>query len=245
MPEFDRNPRQPTRERLRRGLATGLLVFLATVAIASAVTAILPRHYSAVARVGIELQPPPVGQAAESFDPYFIQTEFEVIRSDPVLGQVVADLKLRERWAPRGRGADPLSPTQAADLLRSRLTQSVVRGTSLVAIHCYSEQATEAAEIANAVATAYAALRQGQVRAYDHARRQADDPKTVDRPARLVEVEVVDRAEPPLRPIRPNALLNLTLGIGAGLVLGLLAVMLRVRRLRAGAPDDAVVASRT
>src|SRR5271169_3188703 len=71
-----------------------LAVFLLVVITATLVTFILPESYSSTARIKIErdqsdiqalMGAPPL----QSYDPYFIQTEFEVIQSELILGQVV------------------------------------------------------------------------------------------------------------------------------------------------------------
>lgn len=233
------------REPIRRGVATGLLVFLTTVAIASAITALLPRSYMAVARVEVTLRSLADTPKDPAWDPYVIQTEFEVIRSDKVLGRVVADLKLQERWARRFGVGGVLQPAEVVKLLRTAMDERVIRSTALIEIGFYDEQPNEAAEIANAIATAYANFRKGQVRAYEEAKRGGADSVGVDRPARLVDVQIVDRAEPPLKPIRPNPQLNLLVGVVAGLGLGLVVGLLtaiwlaaRARRVPSGARDE-------
>src|SRR5262245_62985941 len=80
-----------------------LAVFLLVVITATLVTFILPETFSSTARIKVErdqtdiqslLQP----QNPWGYDPYFIQTEFEVIQSEVVLGKVIENLKLYEYW---------------------------------------------------------------------------------------------------------------------------------------------------
>src|ERR1700759_813464 len=71
-----------------------LAVFLLVVITATLVTFILPESYSSTARIKVErdqsdIQTLAGGQVMGSYDPYFIQTEFEVIQSEVVLGKVV------------------------------------------------------------------------------------------------------------------------------------------------------------
>jgi Mg-chelatase subunit ChlD len=87
------------------------------------------------------------------YDPYFIQTEFEVIRSEPVLGKVVDDLKLDEAWAKKG-GAK-VDKAEAVRLLRQQLDLRPVQNTNLIEIGVKSVRSEEAATIANAIAKAY------------------------------------------------------------------------------------------
>ena len=93
-----------------------------------------------------------------SYDPYFIQTTFEIIQSDAVLGKVVDALKLDEAWA-NNYGGGKLEKKTAIALLKKRLDLKPVRNTKLIEIGATSDQPEEAAKIANAVADAYRSYR--------------------------------------------------------------------------------------
>src|SRR5258706_15213316 len=74
-----------------------LAVFLLVVITATLVTFILPESFSSTARIKIERDSTDISGMAErpfsgTYDPYFIQTEFEVIQSEIILGKVVHDL---------------------------------------------------------------------------------------------------------------------------------------------------------
>src|SRR5215471_18887221 len=80
-----------------------LAVFLLVVITATVVTFILPESYSSSARIKIERDTPDISfsdpqNAVRNYDPYFIQTEFEVIQSEIILSNVIADLHLNEKW---------------------------------------------------------------------------------------------------------------------------------------------------
>src|SRR5256885_14153500 len=67
-----------------------LAVFLLVVITASLVTFILPESYSSTTRIKVEGNQSDVTFSGDprlgaSYDPYFIQTEFETIRSERVL----------------------------------------------------------------------------------------------------------------------------------------------------------------
>ena len=80
-----------------------------------------------------------------SYDPYFIQTTFEIIQSDAVLEPVVSKLKLD----------DALDKKEAIARLRKRLDLQPVKNTKLIEIGVVGDQPIESAKIANAVAEAY------------------------------------------------------------------------------------------
>src|SRR5437764_6473706 len=70
-----------------------LAVFLLVVSTGTLVTFILPECFSSVARIKSERNGsaiPEVGGRIQAggYDPYFIQTEFEVIQSEIILGKV-------------------------------------------------------------------------------------------------------------------------------------------------------------
>src|SRR5271165_3881592 len=79
-----------------------LAVFLLVVITATVVTFILPESFSSMVRIKVERDVSDVagvGTTAQtapgySYDPYFIQTEFEVIQSAVVLDRVIDNLKL-------------------------------------------------------------------------------------------------------------------------------------------------------
>src|SRR5262247_1509735 len=80
-----------------------LAVFLLVVITATLVTFILPEQFSSTARIKIERDQSDISGFSErpfgaGYDPYFIQTEFEVIQSEVILGKVIEDLDLNKEW---------------------------------------------------------------------------------------------------------------------------------------------------
>ena len=83
--------------RLRKTVI--LAVFLLVVITATLVTFILPESFSSSTRIKIERDQSDITGMAErggfgvvGYDPYFIQTEFELIQSELILGKVDEDL---------------------------------------------------------------------------------------------------------------------------------------------------------
>jgi len=131
-------------------------VFLLVVIASVAITYILPESYASTARIKIEPSVPGamVG-ATTSYDPYFLQTQFEIIGSQPVLGPVVEKLGLNERWGKKYNAGEMLKTSRAIEILKQRIDVRPVRNTSLVSITVYSDDRHEAAEIANAIVDSY------------------------------------------------------------------------------------------
>ncbi len=138
-----------------------LAVFLLVVITATLVTFILPEKYSSTARIEVErdqtdiqaLMQSPMAMGA--YDPYFIQTEFEVIQSELILGRVVDDLNLQDVWGKTYGNGEKLSRQDAISVLKRKMALHPVRNTILIEIQVFSEKPAEAAEIANAIAKAY------------------------------------------------------------------------------------------
>jgi len=138
-----------------------LAVFLLVVITATLVTFILPESYASSARIKVERDSPDVAGLTErggllgGYDPYFIQTEFEVIQSETILGKVIADLNLNTEWGRKYASGEKLKTPETQAILKGRLDLRPVRSTSLIEIRVYSEDKEEAARIANGIAHAY------------------------------------------------------------------------------------------
>ncbi len=138
------------------------VVFLITFVIAVVVTFILPESYASTARIKVESDMVDnsytTGGPADhvpSYDPYFIQTTFEVIQSQLVLSNVVTAQNLNVKWGKRYYRGETLKLTETMDILKRRLVLAPVRNTRLITITVYDEDRQEAADLANAVAKAY------------------------------------------------------------------------------------------
>ncbi|MEO5803461.1 MAG: polysaccharide biosynthesis tyrosine autokinase [Verrucomicrobiota bacterium] len=144
--------------RLRKTVI--LLVFLLVVVTTTAVTFLLPKTYASKARIridkditaveGIENKPTYSG-----YDPFWLQTEFDVIQSASVLNEVIRKLGLNEKWAEKAKMTGGLSTEQTYEILKRQISVRPSRNTSLVEIWVYSEDRNEAAEIANTIAAVY------------------------------------------------------------------------------------------
>jgi uncharacterized protein involved in exopolysaccharide biosynthesis len=126
-----------------------------------------PTTYQAAARIRINHEQQDTSgwgnpRISPGYDPYFIQTEFEVIQSEAVLGKVIRELDLNKQWGKKYAGDERLRTYETMMLLRSKLECRPVRNTSLIEIRVSSDKPEEAARIANAIAETYQALRSQQ-----------------------------------------------------------------------------------
>jgi capsular exopolysaccharide synthesis family protein len=137
-----------------------IAVFLLVAITATVVTFILPESYSSTTRMQVD---PDINdirgltdtQSYLPYDPYFIQTAFEIIQDQVVLGKVIENLNLNTEWGKKYGGGETLKTSETMELLKKRMTLDTVRNTKLIEITVYSEDKDEAAKIANAVAEAY------------------------------------------------------------------------------------------
>lgn len=118
------------------------------------------RTYTSVARIGVGVlkQPVQVNSAAEAgpaYDPYFIQTEFDRIRSDAVLTQVISELRRWPDFADHTKISDETGNQDALRRIRKHIDLRQHRSTSLIEIRGSSSHPQVAADIANKVAEVY------------------------------------------------------------------------------------------
>ena len=147
-------------------------------------TALQPRTFMSMSRFMIT----PVNDQ-KSYDPYFMQTQFEILRSESVLEEVAQQLGLSKTMAERYGIKVKFESPEAAVMLRNQVQISQARNTSLVELRAYSESPTEAALIANTI------------------------PKIYAQRSPTASIAMVDPAHRPLRPVRPNVALNMIIGL--------------------------------
>jgi succinoglycan biosynthesis transport protein ExoP len=137
-----------------------LAVFLLVVITTTAVTFILPESYMSMARMEVQkdatdISPLMPNPQSSSYDPYFLQTEFEKIRSQWVLLDVIDALQLDVVWTKRFHLDSKLKRMEAFNLLKHQVDVQQARNTSLIEVRAYSEDKQEAADIANKVVEIY------------------------------------------------------------------------------------------
>jgi capsular exopolysaccharide synthesis family protein len=156
-----------------------LAVFFLVVITSTVVTFLLTPAYSSSARIKIERDQTDISgvtsqQTPNGYDPYFIQTEFEVIKSEVILTNVVADLEngikqnsyapavaeeIRNMFIYAGRA---LTDSEKMEVVKRNIDLRTVRNTSLIDINVYAGSPGVAATIANSVARTYRQYRLDQ-----------------------------------------------------------------------------------
>lgn len=145
--------------RIRKAII--ITVFLITAIIATAVTFILPESYASTCKIRVKNDVNDIGGGisasyqASGFDPYFIQTTFEIMQSSLVLSNVISGLNLNVEWGKKYLNGETLKTTETLEMLKGRMSLAPVRNTELISITVYSDDAKEAALLANSIAEAY------------------------------------------------------------------------------------------
>jgi uncharacterized protein involved in exopolysaccharide biosynthesis len=184
----------------RTSIKVALITFLVLTAISIGVQFTLPKRYVATTRIEVTQ----TNQPQSGIDPYFVQNDFERIRSERVLRQAVEQL----RESPESASFDRSWHTKADDRERarsllSRLDLRQSRNTSLIEIRFSDRNPVHAALIANTIARAYAA----QLKAHHSP----------------TEARIVDMAQPPTRPASPNIPLLLAIATVLNAILSVIA----------------------
>ncbi len=146
--------------KIRQTTILGFSLLLAGLALCGVGLWLLlsPAQYQATAR--IEINPDVFdlnrnGQGVAPYDPYLIQTEFEIIQSQAVLDKVINSLNLDVVWGREYAGGRILTTNEFITILKKYLKLAIVRNTWLIEISFTSDDPDEVAKIANAIAKAY------------------------------------------------------------------------------------------
>ncbi|MCC6232244.1 MAG: polysaccharide biosynthesis tyrosine autokinase [Verrucomicrobiales bacterium] len=137
-----------------------IAVFLLVVITTTVVTYMLPETFMSSTRIKVEKDASDVGligqiTASGPPDPFFLQTEFEVIQSKTNLYRVINDLDLNRRWSKEYLSQGTLKSPETFEILRDKIDVRQYRNTTLIEVRVYSRNKAEAAEIANKIAQVY------------------------------------------------------------------------------------------
>ena len=141
--------------RKHRWLITG--IFLVTVITVAIWTSLQVRIYQASATILIDPEPPkvlniqevaPMGQAG-GWDPNFYPTQYEIMKSRPVLEKAIESANLKKRIPAVAGAREPYRGLQGA------LSIEPKRNTRLILVKYEDPDPVLAADVANAIANGY------------------------------------------------------------------------------------------
>ena len=145
--------------RLRKSLI--LTVFLLCFITSGVLTYCLPSQYSSTVRIEVQKDAPEVSVmgnqgSLQGWDPYYLTTQFSIIKSWGILDAVITNMNLRHIFAEQDQaGEADWTPDQAYGFLFRRVGVDQTRGTSLIEISVKYSDPQWAADIANKIAAAY------------------------------------------------------------------------------------------
>jgi len=144
--------------RLRKAIIlTVLFLVMATVTV---VTYFLTPMYVSTAGMKVEKDTPDVGVfggiglPSQSFDPYFFNTEFEVLKSHAILDRVINRLKLNVTYAQRLKVPE-VTVQQAYEVLSRNVEIKQRKNTSIIEVSAYDQDKELARDISDMVAVEY------------------------------------------------------------------------------------------
>ena len=129
-----------------------LLVFLLVSLTVFAVSLSQPKKYMASVSIKVEAEKPTVDVFAPSsqvagYDPYFLQTQYQIIQSQKILYPVIEAFKLQDKW--------DLPMDLAMRRLKSELVVRRTPDTSLIEVGVIDHDRQLAADIANKIAEVF------------------------------------------------------------------------------------------
>lgn len=140
-----------TRAALLRSLLPSCGLVVAGLGLA---LAIQPVRFGATARLLTEAILA-VDAETGDYDPHFLQNQYELIESPPVLADTLQRLQSQPVDSMELRTVAAHSPVEVSRLLSNCITVGPVRGTRLIDIRAVVREPHEAAAVANAVAESY------------------------------------------------------------------------------------------
>ena len=146
-----------------------LAVTLLVVVTATAYTFTRPKIYMANARISVgqdslNTEVFHSSQSQTGYNPIFVATQYEIIKSRQILYDVIRNLDLQRKWAATFEVEGLIPIEDCFKILDDQVKVRPYRDTTLIDILAYNQDPEEAAEIANAVVSAYANYRLNHIR---------------------------------------------------------------------------------
>lgn len=132
-------------------------VALLVVITGTVYTWMLPNIYAAASQIKISSDEPQIDpfsgtQTYFVYNPYFLQTQVELMQARPIFETVISRLDLQTAW---GDGEERMTPERTLKVLQSYVDFIPSRDTPIVTIAVRCDDPAEAAKIANAFADVY------------------------------------------------------------------------------------------
>lgn len=166
----DKTADQSMNRTQSKSLGGALIVVALALGITGMVRVKQPVLYAATTLFKVERQPSDLpdltgvselatNTAAGLDQTIFIETEIALMQSDAILGKVIERLDLNRTWGQRFNAGQSLPPEATFQILKARLHVRSGAEPEQIAITASSDITDEAAQLANATATAYGEYR--------------------------------------------------------------------------------------
>ena len=139
-----------------------LAVALLTIVTGTAYTLMMPKKFTATTQLEVREDAMDVDPFFErqvnrmGYNPFFLMTQEKIMKSRPVLTEVIRNLNLQKLWGMElNEDKSPVTPELALQILSRSLRVEQDRDTTLMNVSATSEDPKRAAEIANEVANVY------------------------------------------------------------------------------------------
>lgn len=149
--------------RIRKAI---IFTVFCIVLLSSAIfTNFMPEKFRSFARMDIQKDAPDIGTfesysySGMGFDPYWMQTQFEIIKSTAVLYPVIYDLNLQLKYGEKYGDGTEMKLDTTYKILSGSVSLSQTRNTSIIKVSATTYDPDLAAEIANKVVEKYKLFR--------------------------------------------------------------------------------------
>lgn len=193
----------------------GVVLLLTGIGLTTAGVCILLQRNEYASVATVEVGSPPFNENDQSYNPYFILTEFETIKSHAVLKSASTTLNLNESWGKKFNHGRRLGDSDLEEMIKRRLDLRIVPHTSHMEIKVYDDDAMESAKLANAVAESYCEFRAEEWKFFLSKNKQPSGTPSSQFP------KIVNPAVPQMQPVWPNRYLAAVMaGFGIFLMIG-------------------------
>jgi capsular exopolysaccharide synthesis family protein len=139
-----------------------LAVALLTIVTGTAYTLMMPKKFTATTQLEVREDAMDVDPFSDrqisriGYNPFFLMTQEKIMKSRPVLTEVIRNLNLQKIWGVElNEDKSPVPPELALQILSRSMRVEQDRDTTLMNIGITSENAKRSAEIANEIANVY------------------------------------------------------------------------------------------
>ncbi|MEW6536049.1 MAG: polysaccharide biosynthesis tyrosine autokinase [Candidatus Auribacterota bacterium] len=143
---------------IKKRIDVVLAAFFIIVMTTTVITFMMTPVYMSSTKLLVEKQRPEINvfnsqQVLDTYDPYYYQTQYEIIQGKGVLTEVIKQLDLERKLAPQDDA--PLPHEKAIEALRGSIEVQQYRNTNILEVIVYNKNRFLAAEIANKIAEVY------------------------------------------------------------------------------------------